>query len=575
MSAQSKKASAGTASASPSAGEQAELELRSHFAGRREGQRINAVFPVELVCLKRNFSARTVNLSCSGALLEVEQEETANGMDELISYCEEIGRMFAAGGTVDFGSGLTRTIRVVRITAGGLGKQMSPMVACRFTQRLSPEDFLRIGISPPSEEDVDADASEDSDESRIFTPLVDREQTHRKVPAIQELLRWAVDLQATDIHIKAGSPPRLRVNGSLNAVGEECLTDDEAKAMVRNFLSNEQWEEFEREGDLDTAFALEGIARFRINVLRARKRVAMIMRRIPEEVPNIASLGLAPICLKLAERRRGLVLVTGGSGSGKSTTLAAMVRHVNETRPCHIITLEDPIEYVHVESKAQITQREVGSDTKQFSTALKRVLRQDPDVVLIGEMRDLETIKLAVTAAETGHLVFATLHTTSAPQSIDRIVDVFPAAQQRQIRIQLASTLQAVITQVLVPRIEGSVAVGQEILIVTDAVRALMRDAKTPQLRNVMQTGAADGMQTLEDSLNRLVDDEIISRETALDFANSPGRIRGADGPERPATGVEDDAFGEPEPPVPEPEEAHTEDWGSRRSSRGTHWSER
>jgi twitching motility protein PilT len=540
-----------------SQGEQAELELRRHFEGRRQGQRVNVALRAELVCVQRNLPARTINMSRSGALIEVLEHDGEQGMAELVRFCEEIDRLFAAGGTLDFLCGVTRTIEAVRVTAGGLGKKMAPVVACRFTELLTEADFARMGIPAPDVRDVPPDTDADPAESfQLLEPVTDATET-RKVPAIQELLRWAVELEATDIHVKAGSPPRLRVNGVLSAVGEEKLTDDEARSMVRNFLGDQQWQTFERTGDLDLSFALEGVARFRINVLRSRDRIVMILRRIPEVVPTVEELGLAPICLSLSQRKKGLVLVTGGSGSGKSTTLAAMLRHINETRPCHIVTLEDPIEFVHEEIQAQITQRQIGRDTENFACALKRVVRQDPDVIMVGEMRDLETIQLAVTAAETGHLVFATLHTTSAAQSVNRIVDVFPAEQQGQIRVQVAATLQAVISQTLVPKLKGGITVAQEVLVVTDAVRALIRDAKSPQLRNVMQTGAGEGMQMLEDSLNDLVRREAISFETALEYANVTSRIRPFD-----ASAIEPPPPEEAEEPIPEePEEEPPPAW--------------
>ncbi len=510
-----------------SKGEQAELELRGHFHGRRAGQRIHVPLDVELVCFERNVGARTVNLSRVGVLIEV-LDTRAGGMNELVEYCEEISRLFAAGGTLDFACGVSRTVHVVRITAGGLGGRMVPLVACRFTEALSPADFAQMGIEPaPSERDVPDPVDADPALRARAVREVPMPGARRRVPAIHELVRWAVELDATDIHVKAGSPPRLRVNGQLTAVGEELLSEDETRAMVRNFLTAAQWEAFERDGDLDAAYALEGVGRFRINVLRSRRRIGMVMRRIPQVVPDAATLGLAPACLALAGKRRGLVLVTGGSGSGKSTTLAAMIRHINETRRCHIITLEDPIEYVHEEIEAEITQREIGHDTKGYAEALQHVVRQDPDVIMVGEMRDLETIKLAVTAAETGHLVFATLHTTSAAQTVDRIVDVFPADQQRQVRIQLSGTLLGIISQVLVPCVGSGRAVAQEVLIATDAVRALIRDGKTPQIQNTLQTGAGEGMQTLEEGLNALVRGGVITYETAVHHANAPQRIRG------------------------------------------------
>jgi len=507
-------------------GEAAELELRRHFQGRRDGQRIPVQVPVELVCLERTVAARTVNISRSGVLLEV-LEDGAHQISELIEYCEEIGHLFAAGGTADFECGVTRTVHVARVTAGGLGGRMVPLVACRFTEALTPEDFAQLGIDPaPADQDVPDPVDGQASPRAPVVRELGFVGMKRKVPAIHELVRWAVECGATDIHVKAGSPPRLRVDGELTAVGEERLSEDDARAMVRNFLSKQQWETFEHDGDLDTAYALEGVGRFRINVLRSRGQLGMVMRRIPEAVPDAAELGLAPTCLALAGKRRGLVLVTGGSGTGKSTTLASMIRHINHTRRCHVVTIEDPIEYVHEEVEAEITQREVGHDTRGFAEALHRVVRQDPDVIMVGEMRDLETIKLAVTAAETGHLVFATLHTTSASQTVDRIVDVFPAEQQRQIRVQLAGTLLGIVSQVLVPRIEGGLVVAQEVLVATDAVRALIREGKTPQLQNALQTGANDGMQTLEDSLNALVRDRVIAYETAVHHANAPQRIR-------------------------------------------------
>ncbi len=510
----------------PSAGEQAEMELRGHFAGRRDGQRINVQLPVEVVCLRCNLSARTLNMSASGAMLQLLGEDRERSIAELMEYCEEVAQLFAAGGTIDFGCGVTRTMEVIRVAAGGLGGVPVPMLACRFKERLQAEDFVSMGLPPPSDEDVAAEASAGPAAEQRVTPAATSKKA-RKVPAIQELLRWAVDMEATDIHVKAGSPPRLRLCGSLNAVGEEAISNAEARTMIRNFLTDEQWAEFEEKGDLDVGYALEGIARFRINVLRTRNTICAVLRRIPEHVPSLDELGHAPVCKALSMLKRGLVLVTGGSGSGKSTTLAAMLHHINSHRPCHIVTLEDPIEYVHEENVAQITQREIGRDTEDFNTGLKRVLRQDPDVIMIGELRDLETIQLAVTAAETGHLVFATLHTTSATQTISRIADVFPAEKQRQIRVQLAATLQGVICQTLMPNLQGGIAVAQEILVVNDAVRAHIRDAKTPQLRNVIQTGAADGMQSLEDSLNDMVRRNIISLETAVEFANTPQHIIG------------------------------------------------
>jgi len=354
--------------------------------------------------------------------------------------------------------------------------------------------------------------------------LPDKVRLTRKGPqvSITDLLSLTVERRATDLHFKGGSPIRIRVDGTIKPISEEKLTSAEARGLIRSLLDSDQYERFLDEGDLDFAHTLEGEARFRINAMKTRGEVGLAIRRIPEDVPTVAQLGLAPVCSELASKARGLVLVTGPTGSGKSTTLAAMIHHVNSTRPWHILTMEDPIEYIHTERRACITQREIGRDTRDFASALRRALRQDPDVILVGEMRDLETIQLAVTAAETGHLVFATLHTTSAVLTVDRIIDVFPPAQQHQIRMQLADSLQGVVSQVLLPRRGSGVVVAQEVLVATSGVRALIREAKAPQIQNMMQTGAKDGMQTLEDSLNDLIARGLITHETALHKANHP-----------------------------------------------------
>jgi len=352
-----------------------------------------------------------------------------------------------------------------------------------------------------------------------------------KLLGMRDLLLRAVERRATDLHLKAGSPPRMRVDGDLITLGNRPLEPAEARGLVRSLLTPEQLARFDEKGDLDIAYSLEGHARFRINVLRARGILGMAIRRIPEQVPDAVQLGLAPACVALAERPRGLVLVTGPTGSGKSTTLAAMIQHINRTRRCHILTMEDPIEFIHKEDQAHITQREIGRDTEDFASALKRALRQDPNVILVGEMRDLETISLAVTAAETGHLVFATLHTTSAVLTVDRIVDVFPPTQQRQVRMQLADCLQGIVCQLLLPRVGGGVVCAQEILMASTGVRSLIREGKAPQIGNMMQTGARDGMQTLEDGLNDLIARGLITYDVALSKANHTRLIEKAGKP--------------------------------------------
>ncbi len=342
---------------------------------------------------------------------------------------------------------------------------------------------------------------------------------------LRKLLDQLVAMEASDLHVKAGAPPGLRIDGRLVPLAVPPVALEGVVAIVKELLDAEQFKTFLRDGDYDFGYTIPGLARFRVNLLRQRGTLGLVIRRIRHDVPTLEELQLNPICRWLAERPRGLVLVTGPTGSGKSTTLAAMINQINETRPGHIVTMEDPIEFLHQDKMCFVTQREIGNDTKSFESALKRALRQDPDVLMVGEMRDLETVSLAVTAAETGHLVFATLHTTGAVQTVDRIVDVFPPAQQGQIRMQLAGALQGVISQTLLPRVGTGRVLAAEVLIATEAVRALIRESKTPQLMNIMQTSARQGMVTLESSLNELVQRRVISYETAVAKANFPAQI--------------------------------------------------
>jgi twitching motility protein PilT len=345
-------------------------------------------------------------------------------------------------------------------------------------------------------------------------------------PDIREFLNLMVQRGASDLHIKVGSPPGLRVDGRMEPVGRDALSPDGTEALVRDVLTEAQFEQFVEEGDLDVAYTLPEISRFRVNTLIQRGSMGMVIRRIPEKVPTLAELNFPEVLSDLAEKPNGLVLVTGPTGSGKSTTLAAMVHHINTTRQGHIVTMEDPIEFVHQDQRCWVTQREIGTDCRSFSGALKRALRQDPDVIMVGEMRDLETISLAITAAETGHLVFATLHTTSAAQTISRIVDVFSADQQQQIRLQLADALQGIISQTLLPRRNGGRVAAMEILLAQDGVRAQIRENKTPELHNFMQTGGKAGMQTLEAALNDLVARRVVDYGVAVAKANFPSQVQ-------------------------------------------------
>ena len=323
---------------------------------------------------------------------------------------------------------------------------------------------------------------------------------------LKSLLREMVSRGASDLHISAGQPPVLRIDGSLTNAGDGgTVQPGEAARLASSILTPEQRERFEEESELDFSFAVEGLARFRGNCFRQRGSVAISVRQIPLHAGTLSELGLPPILNRLAERARGLVLVTGPTGAGKSTTLAAMVDQINGRQKGHILTVEDPIEFVHRNRRCIVSQREVGTDTRSFGVALKYALRQDPDVVLIGEMRDAETMGAALGMAETGHLVLSTLHTNSAADSVNRIIDAFESHVQPQVRSQLASVLEGVVTQILVPRaMEPGRVAAVEVLVCTAAVRAVIRDDKVHQIRSLMQAGRKHGMQTMNDALARL-----------------------------------------------------------------------
>ena len=339
---------------------------------------------------------------------------------------------------------------------------------------------------------------------------------------ITQLLTFAHREGASDIHLSAGEPPMLRIQGDMKRIEHVALTPEEVHHMVFDIMSDSVRKTFQEKNDADFSFDLGDIARFRVNAFRSRRGEGAVFRAIPSKVMTIADLGLPSILKELAEKEKGLVLVTGPTGSGKSTTLAAMIDHVNETYEGHILTIEDPIEFVHSSKKCLINQREVGAHTESFNAALRGALREDPDVILVGEMRDLETIALALTAAETGHLVFATLHTSSAPKTVDRVIDVFPAAQQGQIRAMFAESMQAVITQTLLRKRAGGRIVALELLIGTPAVRNLIRENKIHQLPSTMQTGQAVGMQTLDMALVDLVNRGLVTKEEAQSRTLTP-----------------------------------------------------
>ena len=336
---------------------------------------------------------------------------------------------------------------------------------------------------------------------------------------IEYLLRSAFELKASDIHLTVGTPPIVRMNGELKRFGKEILKPADTEGMAKAIIPEHLWDQLKEQGELDFSHGIPGVSRFRINTFYQRSCLAMAIRIVPTKIPTIEDLELPDILKKIAEKPQGLVLVTGPTGSGKSTTLAAMINYMNERMSKHIITLEDPIEYLHKHRHSIIDQREIGFDTKNFANGLRSSLRQDPDVILVGEMRDLETIHTAITAAETGHLVLATLHTSSAATTIDRIIDVFPPSQQAQIRIQLASVLVSIISQRLFPTPDRK---GQkaalEILINNAAIANLIRNEKVHQIPNVMQTSKEHGMQMIESSIRELAQAGKISKEAALPY---------------------------------------------------------
>jgi len=344
---------------------------------------------------------------------------------------------------------------------------------------------------------------------------------------IDKLLRIMVDKNASDLHLRVGSQPMLRIFGKLTPVSDwPALTVEDSRVVLGSMASPAQHEAFEKELELDIAYSAAGIGRFRVNVLKQRGTIAFAIRLVPFTIPTIDQLKLPEICKDLVRKPRGLIVVTGSTGSGKSTTMAAMIDHLNETESRNIITIEDPIEYLHRNKKCLIAQRDLGEDTRSFETALIHTLRQDPDVIYIGEMRDLSTIATAVRAAETGHLVLGTLHTTDAAQTIDRIIDIFPSGQQAQIRLQLSMVLEAVLMQCLLPRIDGKGRVAAfEILIANPAVRNIIRMGKTHEITNVIQLSTKEGMQTLDQSLAKLVKSELISQEVALMKTSNPAQL--------------------------------------------------
>jgi twitching motility protein PilT len=355
---------------------------------------------------------------------------------------------------------------------------------------------------------------------------------------IRDLLEEMITKGASDLHLTVGERPKIRVDGDLQDTSyPRALTPKDTLTVAYSILTEQQKKRFETHDELDFSFGIQNLSRFRGNCFKQRGCVAMALRQIPYELQGLDALGLPPMVKKMAERPRGLVLVTGPTGSGKSTTLAAMLDKINTERQGHILTIEDPIEFLHQHKGCTVNQREVGSDTQTFAAALKYALRQDPDVILVGELRDLETIGAALTIAETGHLVLATLHTNSAAESINRIIDAFPAHQQSQVRAQLSFVLEGVVTQTLVPRARGrGRIVAAEVMICTPAIRALIRDEKIHQIYSLLQAGKKHGMQTMNDSLAQLILRREITAEEGVRRSSDPNELLRAIGEPAPAT---------------------------------------
>ena len=345
---------------------------------------------------------------------------------------------------------------------------------------------------------------------------------------IKEILKIAWENKASDVHITVGIPPKMRVYGRLKTLPFNKMTPSDTEVILHSMMDERQREKFNKKGELDFSYSIPEFGRYRVNAFKQRGTIAMALRLVSSEVPSPEVLGVPESVIDLYNRKRGLVLVTGPTGSGKSTTLAAIISKANHNRDAHIITLEDPIEYLHRHDKSIVNQREIGMDSLSYANALRAALREDPDIILVGEMRDFETISVAITAAETGHLVLSTLHTIGAASTVDRVIDVFPPHQQQQIRVQLANTLEAVISQQLIPTADGGGRVAAfEVLHTNNAVRNLIREGKSHQLTSVMQTNKKMGMITMDDSIQQLYFEGKISREMAIQFAVDPEGMDG------------------------------------------------
>ena len=390
-----------------------------------------------------------------------------------------------------------------------------------FAQQPAPSQSMQQQQSPQPLQQSQPQVQPTS----VLTPQTQQQTNDKTAYTMAKLLTEVIMRGASDLHLTAGYVPLVRIDGTLVPSGDKILTPDDTRDLIMSIIPDSKKDLLEVNKEVDLAYAFEGKARFRINAFYEQGTLSAAFRLIPQEIRSIEDLNLPDIYHQFAKMRQGLILVTGPTGSGKSTTLAAIINEINNTRAEHIITIEDPIEYVFPKSKAMVDQREMHEDTHSWEVALKSAMRQDPDVILVGEMRDYETIAAAITLAETGHLVFATLHTNSAAQTIDRIIDVFPEHQQAQIRIQLSMVLQAVVSQRLVPLQTSGRRAVSEIMLVTSAIRNLIREAKTHQIDNVISTSSELGMRTIEKGLVKLVREGLITTERAQEYAVHPEEV--------------------------------------------------
>jgi twitching motility protein PilT len=406
--------------------------------------------------------------------------------------------------------------------AGGRPQAVIPTPGARPDGAVRPDGMARPEAQFPGGNGLNgSEVAEDEEEYPEDGPRLSLEEVH-----LDELLGKTFELGCSDLHLAVGRPPCVRLHGKIMELDEyEPVRSSVLQRMVYDVLSDEQIQRFENDKELDMAYTAQHVARFRVNVYRDKGNVAAAMRVIPSIIPSPEDINLPPVILDLANRPRGLFLVTGPTGSGKSTTLAAVLNRINETHDGHIITIEDPIEFLHSHKRCVVNQREVGTDTKAFANALRAALREDPDVILVGEMRDNETIHLAITAAETGHLVFGTLHTNSAAESVDRMVGVFPSEMQEQVRTQLSNSLVAIVSQQLLPRVGGGRVSAIEIMIANSAIRNLIREAKAHQMVSIIQTQNNIGMQTMDQALRDLYHKGMVTYDDAMARAHNPAEL--------------------------------------------------